>query len=90
MIWNRDAREAKRRLLAAHSTAFKVAQEVYERYRGQSVVMSEGEGPGYSFVSAASPSREAWDAYFDSMREQGFSAWDTQKRFNREFDSWSK
>lgn len=89
-LWSNKHREERRRLLAAHRIAFKVAQEVYDRYRDQAVVMSHGDGPGYSFLSAASPSREAWDAYFDSMQEQGFSAWDTQTRFNREFDRWSK
>ena len=57
----------------------------YERYKSESVVLSEGSGPGYSFVSAAGPERLAWDAYFDSMDEQGFSAWDTRRRYEREF-----
>lgn len=84
MIWSRKRREAKRALREAHSVALAVAQGVYDRYRDQTTVITEGSGPGYSFVSAASPSREAWDSYFDSMGKQGFSGWDTRKLFERD------
>jgi len=84
MNWLRQRIETRRRLRAAHSVALRDAQEVYERYRGQDVVLSHGQGPGYSCVSAASPGREAWDRYFDSMLEQGVSAWDTQRWFDRD------
>jgi len=73
----------RRALRAAHRVALREAQKVYDSHWRQEVVLSRGGGPGYSFVSAASPSREAWDRYFDSMREQGQSAWDTQRWFDR-------
>lgn len=83
-LWSSKHREERRNLLAAHSIALKAGQETYDRYSDRAVVLTEGGGPGYSFISAASPSREAWDVYFDSMLEQGFSAWDTQHLFNRQ------
>jgi len=73
----------RRALRAAHLVALREAQKVYDSLRGQEVVLSRGGGPGYTFVSAASPGREAWDRYFDSMEEQGQSAWDTQSWFDR-------
>lgn len=88
MIWNRKKREERRALRAAHLVALEVARESYERHRHQDTVISTGEGPGYSFISAASPSRVAWDVYFDSMGEQGYSAWDTERLFDRELKGW--
>jgi len=85
LFLNRELRELRRARLAAHGVAMEVAWAEYERYKDEPMVITEGEGPGYSFISAAGPERLAWDAYFDSMRDQGFSAWDTQKRFEREF-----
>lgn len=85
LFLNRERWEARRALLAAHEVAMEDAWAEYERYRGQSTVLKAGSGPDYSFVSAASPERLAWDEYFDSMGSQGFSAWATRKRFEREF-----
>ena len=90
MIWNRKKREERRALRAAHLVALEVARESYERQRHRDTVSSTGEGPGYSFVPAASPGREAWDIYFDSMGEQGHSARDTQKLFGRELRGWEE
>lgn len=73
-----------RGLLVAHNVAIVVAREVFDRYKGQSVVVTEG--PGYT--SAASPSRLAWDYYFDSMLDQGFSAWLTKRKFDRALKRW--
>lgn len=73
----------RRALRAAHLVALREAQKVYDAHRDQEVVLSRGGGPGYTFVSAASPGREAWDRYFDSMEEQGQSAWNTQSWFDR-------
>lgn len=78
--WIKKRREQQ----AAHRVAIKAAREVYDRYKGQSVVVTEGRG----FISAASPSREAWDSYFDSMLEQGASAWATQRSFDRALKRW--
>jgi len=80
-----EHREARRVLLAAHRVAMEDAWAEYERYRGQPTVLKAGSGPDYSFVSAASPERLAWDEYFDSMGAQGFNAWATKDRFDREF-----
>lgn len=88
MIWNRKKREERRALRAAHLVALEVARESYERHRD--TVSSTGEGPGYSFVPAASPGREARAVYFDSMGEQGQSAWDTKRLFGRELRGWEE
>lgn len=77
LFWSSELREA-------HKIALAEAQEVYDRYKDEDTVISRGSGPGYSYVSAASPEREAWDVYFGSMREQGHSAWDTKKVFDRQ------
>lgn len=69
---------------AAHNVAIKVAREVYDRHKNQSVVVTEGAG----FMSAASPSREAWDHYFESMSEQGADAWATRRKFDRAMKRW--
>lgn len=90
MIWNRKKREERRALRAAHLVALEAARESYERHRHQDTVISTGDGPGYSFISAASPGREAWDVYFYSMREQGHSGWDTKKLFDRELKRWEQ
>lgn len=84
MFLSRKSREAKRALKDAHEKALAVAQKVYDQHRHQETVITEGEGPGYSFVSAASPEREAWDAYFYKMRVMGHSAWGTKKLFDRQ------
>lgn len=76
----------RRVLRAAHLVALREAQAVYDAHRDQAVVLSHGVGPGYSFVSAASPGREAWDRYFDSMEEQGQSAWNTRHWFDRDLE----
>lgn len=68
----------------AHRVAIKVARNVYDRHKNQSVVVTEGAG----FVSAASPSRVAWDYYFDSMLEQGANAWTSQRKFDRAMKRW--
>ena len=68
----------------AHRVAIKVARNVYDRHKDQSVVVTEGAG----FVSAASPSRVAWDEYFYSMADQGFSAWSSKRKFDRAMKRW--
>lgn len=91
MILNRwKGRGERKALRAAHLIALEPAREVYERHRHESSVISTGEGPGYSFISAASPSRVAWDAYFDGMQKQGHSAWDTEKLFDRALKGWEE
>ncbi len=69
---------------SAHKTALSEAQAVYDKYKGQTLVTKEFDGPGFHAYTAASPYREAWDVYFDAMDAHGFSARDTKKRFDME------
>lgn len=74
----------RRALLEAHKTALAHAQSVYDKYKHLEVVSKDYDVPGGHVWTASSPEREAWDEYFYEMYDLGFSAWDTQKRFDKE------
>lgn len=69
--------------MLAHHKAMNIAKLTYEQLRDQEVVITK---PNEYVVSAASPSREAWDEYFYTMQDLGYNAWDYNgyDRFNKE------
>jgi hypothetical protein len=85
-------RAAKKALDDAHGVAMNAAQAVYDKYKGQDVVITHGRGvvingetfPNGVYVSAAGPYREAWDEYFDVMLYQGYFPKETRDRFDKE------
>lgn len=72
-LWNRQKREARRAFLAAHRESLAEAQVVYDEFKDRQVVIQEGTVPGFDFISAASPTREAYDVYWQSMVDRGFA-----------------
>lgn len=80
--------EAQKRFDTHHERALAAARAVYLSLKDQSTVIREGEGPGYTVVSAAGPDRIAWEEYFYTMLDLGERGWDGKDLFDKALATW--
>lgn len=77
-------RQARKTFKAHHAAAMKSAQECYDLCEPGGIVTREFEEGEYHVITAATPSREAWETYFDCMVEFGEDPWKGKDLFDKE------
>lgn len=69
---------------AYHASAMRVAQTTYDFHDPDDIVYESYSVPEGHVYTATTPSRVAWEAYFDAMTDFGQDPWRGRKRFEKE------
>lgn len=83
-IFKSRDRQARKTFKIHHAAAMRSAQDCYDLCEPQGVVTRKFSDGEYQVITAATPSREAWETYFDCMLGFGEDPWKGKDLFDKE------